>query len=199
MARARLRAQAAAAGLTAESSPLDFLRATGYDVDGMASALRDANGDPAAFCRAMMGNESMQQMMLGATRRSGSLEAALSLEQRDETWLVIISESGQGPEFLRKTTVFNVEGDDLGEILSSVMGDWRTQGDTGRTDDILAALVKACCYPAQFFGNESGATPTASPMGHEPCRPARVLLDQELFFLGQIQPLSGFLLHRFSQ
>ena len=87
--RARLRAQAAAAGLTAESSPLDFLRATGYDVDGMASALRDANGDPAAFCRAMMGNQSMQQMMLGATRRSGSLEAALSLEQRDETWLVI--------------------------------------------------------------------------------------------------------------
>eukprot|EP00937_MAST-01D_sp_MAST-1D-sp2_P004424 g4424.t1 len=128
----------------------------------------------------MMGNQSMQQMMLGATRRSGSLEAALSLEQRDETWLVIISESGQGPEFWRKTTVFNVEGDDLGEILSSAMGDWRTQGDAGRTDDILAALVKACCYPAQLFGPESGATPTTSPMGHKPCRPARVLLDKEL-------------------
>ena len=41
--RNKVRARAAAAGLTAESSPLDFLRATGYDVDGMASALRDAH------------------------------------------------------------------------------------------------------------------------------------------------------------
>jgi hypothetical protein len=171
-------------GLHAGSSPLDFMRATGFDVDGMQELMRRADGDQDALAREFFASGMAESFTRNSMEPRGCLADARALEQRaDATWLCWHAEEAATEEdaFTRYTFVTEVVAcnsgggggagagpGELGFIMAALLSDGRKEGEEGRDHDLLACLVQACCDPSKPIEL------------HEPCRPGTVLFDQAL-------------------